>query len=214
GQCRFMPAHRKMTPPATVCVPTYACREANGLIWVRLEGDGDTTFEDVRAASGHETGMLFCKSIFVECSHEVLANLLVAACFPPFSRTFQPFGEGTFEGDILDQGRSPHESHSVIAWAPHGSDSEGAVSTSYHGQRQNGSIIRVVAKTENESPETLVIALQVMTDKRTGLHLVTPSSGETESDRRRKLYFGHWAQRLRWFLENPDAPFDGYRPWT
>lgn len=220
GQCKFMPAHRNMIPPATVCVPSYGCREANGLIWVKLEGDGDASFDaafdaafdDVTAAGGLETGMLFCKTIFVDGSHEALADLLVAACFPPFARASQTLQDGGFECDILDRGRSPDESHAVVAWKRHGSDR--TFSTSYHGQRQNRSIIRVVAKTEDDSPETLVIALQAMTDKRTGLHLVASSSGEAESDRRKRLYFGHWAQRLRWFLENPDAPFDGFRPWT
>ena len=214
GQCKFMPAHRDMTPPASIRVPSYGCREANGLIWVKLEGHDDTAFDDLAAASGLEAGMLFCKSIFVDGSHEFLADLLVAACFPPFSRASQSFQDGGFECDILDRGRSPDESHSVVQWKRHGSDPDGAFSTSYHGKRQNRSIIRVVAKTADEPPETLVIALQAMTDQRTGLHLVAQSSGETESDRRRKLYFGRWAQRLRWFLENPDAPFDGFRPWT
>jgi hypothetical protein len=89
-----------------------------------------------------------------------------------------------------------------------------AFPTSYHGQCQNGSIIRVVAKTEDEAPETLVVALHAMTDRRTGVHLVAQSTGNDETDRRKQLYFGRWAQRLRWFLEHPEAPFDGFRPWT
>jgi nitrite reductase/ring-hydroxylating ferredoxin subunit len=214
GQCKFMPAHRSMTPPATICVPSYGCREANGLIWVKLEGDDDTAFDDLAAASDHATGMLFCKSIFIDGSHEFLADLLVAACFPPFARSSEPFQDGGFRCDILDRGRSPDESHAVVAWKRHGGDPDGAFSTSYHGKRQHPSLIRVVAKTEGDSPEILVIALQAMTDKRTGLHLVAQSTGTDETDQRKRLYFGRWAQRLRWFLENPDAPFDGFRPWT
>ena len=100
AQCKFMPAHRKMTPPATVCVPSYGCREANGLIWVQLADDG-AAFDDLAAAGGLETGTLFCKSIFVDGAHDVLADLLVGACFPPFSRAPEPpLGDG-FAGDVF-----------------------------------------------------------------------------------------------------------------
>jgi nitrite reductase/ring-hydroxylating ferredoxin subunit len=213
GQCKFMPAHRKMTPPPTVCVPSYGCIEANGLIWVKLEGDG-AALDNLAAASGIETGALFCKSLFVDGSHESLADLLVGVCFPPFSRASEALPDEGFACDVLDQGRGLDESHAVVAWRRRGGEPGGGFSTSYHGKRQNGSVLRVVAKTEDEAPETLVVALHAMTDQRTGVHLVAQSTGNDETDRRKQLYFGRWAQRLRWFLEHPEAPFDGFRPWT
>lgn len=37
GSCDYIPAHPKLTPPDTICVPTYSCTEAGGVIWVSLE---------------------------------------------------------------------------------------------------------------------------------------------------------------------------------
>jgi nitrite reductase/ring-hydroxylating ferredoxin subunit len=213
GQCKFMPAHRKMTPPATVCVASYGCREANGLIWVKLADDG-AAFDGLAAASSLEDGVVFCKSIFVDSSHEALADLLVAACFPPFSHASRRFRDDGFACEVLDQGRGPGESHAVVAWRRNGGEPGEVFSTSYHGKRPHPSLIRVVANTEGERPETLVVALQAMTDQRTGVHLVAQSTGKDETDRRKQLYFSRWAKHLRWFLEHPEAPFDGFRPWT
>ncbi|WP_439119081.1 Rieske 2Fe-2S domain-containing protein [Marivita sp.] len=36
GACDYIPAHPKLTPPNTICVPTYTCTEAGGVIWVSL----------------------------------------------------------------------------------------------------------------------------------------------------------------------------------
>lgn len=36
GQCVHVPALPSFTPPATHCVPSFAVREAHGLVWVRL----------------------------------------------------------------------------------------------------------------------------------------------------------------------------------
>jgi nitrite reductase/ring-hydroxylating ferredoxin subunit len=213
GQCKFMPAHRNMTPPATICVASYGCREANGLIWVKLEGDG-TAFDDLTAASDIETGALFCKSIFVDGAQEPMADLLLGACFPPFSRASDSHLGGGLECDVLDRGRGPEESHAVVAWRRRGGGDQETFSTSYHGTRPTRSVIRVVAKTEDAPPEVLVVALQAMTDQRTGLHVVAQSSGTDETDQEKRLYFGRWARRLRWFLENPEGPFDGFRPWV
>ena len=38
GSCEYIPAHPKLKPPDTICVPTYACAEAGGVIWVSLAG--------------------------------------------------------------------------------------------------------------------------------------------------------------------------------
>ncbi|MEP1768822.1 MAG: Rieske (2Fe-2S) protein [Sulfitobacter sp.] len=38
GACSYIPAHPKLTPPKTICAQTYACRNADGVIWVALEG--------------------------------------------------------------------------------------------------------------------------------------------------------------------------------
>ena len=36
GSCDYIPAHPKLTPPVTICVPTYRCVEDGGVIWVSL----------------------------------------------------------------------------------------------------------------------------------------------------------------------------------
>lgn len=36
GSCDYIPAHPKLTPPDTICVPTYTCAEEGGVIWVSL----------------------------------------------------------------------------------------------------------------------------------------------------------------------------------
>ncbi|WP_439521161.1 Rieske 2Fe-2S domain-containing protein [Marivita sp.] len=36
GTCQYIPAHPNLTPPSTICVPTYRCVEAGGVIWVAL----------------------------------------------------------------------------------------------------------------------------------------------------------------------------------
>ena len=36
GSCIYIPAHPKLTPPDTICVPSYACAEAGGVIWASL----------------------------------------------------------------------------------------------------------------------------------------------------------------------------------
>jgi len=48
GTCDYIPAHPKLTPPDTICVPTYRCVEASGVIWVSL-GDTDQPPPDVGA---------------------------------------------------------------------------------------------------------------------------------------------------------------------
>ena len=36
GSCKYIPAHPQLSPPETICVPTYACTESGGVIWVAL----------------------------------------------------------------------------------------------------------------------------------------------------------------------------------
>ena len=213
GRCRFMPAHRRMSPPAAIHVSSYGCREASGLIWVRLEDDG-AAFEDLVAAIGLENEALFCKSIFVDGSHESLAELLVGACFPPFSRAPRTSADGGFERSVFERERGSDESRSVVAWKHRGRDPEAVFSTRYHGTRRNRSIVRVVARTGDDPPEVLVIVLQAMTGERTGVHVLTRSGGSERTDRRKRLFFGRWARRLRWSLEFPDMPCEELRPWT
>ncbi len=37
GSCAYIPAHPKLTPPDTICVPTYDCAETDGVIWAALQ---------------------------------------------------------------------------------------------------------------------------------------------------------------------------------
>lgn len=37
GGCSHIPAHPALVPPKTICATTYACTEADGLIWVSLQ---------------------------------------------------------------------------------------------------------------------------------------------------------------------------------
>lgn len=37
GTCQYIPAHPRLTPPDTICVPTYACTEVGGVIWASLD---------------------------------------------------------------------------------------------------------------------------------------------------------------------------------
>lgn len=46
GACDYIPAHPKLTPPETICVPAYRCVEAGGVIWVAL-GDSDQKLPDL-----------------------------------------------------------------------------------------------------------------------------------------------------------------------
>lgn len=46
GTCDYIPAHPRLTPPKTLCVPTYRCSEAGGVIWVTL-GETDQTPPDL-----------------------------------------------------------------------------------------------------------------------------------------------------------------------
>jgi len=39
GTCSYIPAHPALTPPATICVPSYHCKEAGGVIWTALGED-------------------------------------------------------------------------------------------------------------------------------------------------------------------------------
>lgn len=41
GSCDYIPAHPKLTPPDTICVPTYTCVEDGGVIWVSLNSGND-----------------------------------------------------------------------------------------------------------------------------------------------------------------------------
>lgn len=43
GTCGYIPAHPKLAPPKTICVPTYTCAEAGGVIWVSLQGTAAAT---------------------------------------------------------------------------------------------------------------------------------------------------------------------------
>ncbi len=36
GSCDYIPAHPKLTPPDTICVPAYRTTESGGVIWVAL----------------------------------------------------------------------------------------------------------------------------------------------------------------------------------
>lgn len=36
GGCAHIPAHPDLVPPKTICATTFACAEANGVIWVEL----------------------------------------------------------------------------------------------------------------------------------------------------------------------------------
>jgi len=53
GQCREMPAHPLLTPPAKARTHAYACEERGGLVWVSLAGkdDGPPALEEMADAA-------------------------------------------------------------------------------------------------------------------------------------------------------------------
>ncbi|MBT3703189.1 MAG: Rieske (2Fe-2S) protein [Alphaproteobacteria bacterium] len=58
--------------------------------------------------------------------------------------------------------------------------------------------------------DQIVITGHQARDGRCGLHIMTPSTGDHDLDRQRRLHYSKWAKRLRWSLSNPDAAQDGF----
>ena len=79
GACGYIPAHPKLAPPKTICVQTYRCAEANGVIWVSLEGTA--------AATPDLSGRQPVRSLAVNC---------------PVSEVAKRFGADTSE--VIDAG--------------------------------------------------------------------------------------------------------------
>lgn len=46
GRCQKIPAHPDLTPPATICVPSYPVAEGAGLVWVAAAGDAPAAGPD------------------------------------------------------------------------------------------------------------------------------------------------------------------------
>ena len=81
GRCVHVPALPAFTPPATHCVPTFAVREACGLVWVRLE-DGDEDLPAFAAEADGRLRKLNCGPYGVETSApRIVENFLDMAHF-------------------------------------------------------------------------------------------------------------------------------------
>lgn len=81
GQCVHVPALPAFTPPATHCVPSFAVREAHGLVWVRL-AEGEVAPPVFAAEDDARLRKLNCGPYAVEASApRIIENFLDMAHF-------------------------------------------------------------------------------------------------------------------------------------
>jgi nitrite reductase/ring-hydroxylating ferredoxin subunit len=75
GQCRYIPAHPDLMPPASIRTVLYACREWLGMIWIYSGANAE-----VPAIAAAETGVVTpVRSITADCPPERLHGALATA---------------------------------------------------------------------------------------------------------------------------------------
>lgn len=211
GQCTLMPAQPGIKPPAAVCVPTFACREKHSLIWVNPEGRGSIDPDKLLDSSALVDDGLFCKSLFVDGQLEDIFGMLLSACYPPFAQLHDTVGAASLEADSsMDSSNDDGRGYSVRWMSPE--VGRNIVEVRYNSRRLSTNLIEIQSILNDGESDALLIALQMISTNRCGLHLVTSATGDVDKDRKKRLHYSHWAHRLRWFLHHPTAEFDGYRP--
>ena len=76
GQCRYIPAHPDLTPPASICTVLYPCREWLGMIWVHSEPSAD-----VPTFAVPDMGIVTpVRSITADCAAERMCDMLTLGC--------------------------------------------------------------------------------------------------------------------------------------
>ncbi len=88
GQCRYIPAHPDLDVPQTIKVPTYATKEANGIIWSTLS---DAVADE--ATPGETAEVTPLRSLYVDCPAAFIRETLESASMPGFT---EPEGETIF----------------------------------------------------------------------------------------------------------------------
>lgn len=69
GQCRKIPAHPDLEVPKTICMKTYGCAEAGGMIWACLAGE---------AAAPELPAALAVRSLYVDAPVAAVTGALAA----------------------------------------------------------------------------------------------------------------------------------------
>lgn len=192
GECVSIPAHPGMTPPDSFRVSTHACHERHGLIWVSIAADEDQP----PAMDGIGDDVFFCRSLIVRARAEDVAARALRAVFPPFGQA----------GDSGWRPASPPDGDGHYRWISGDGD---AIEVAYAGAEIAPGVLSIEAKS-GDGEERVVMALQPISSDKCGVHIL---AGGTRPAARR-LHYAGWGQRLRWFLENPDAETSSWRPWA
>ena len=62
--------------------------------------------------------------------------------------------------------------------------------------------------------DQVCLALHPLNSTRTAIHLCITKSAGAQTDKSKLLHYQRWSQRLRWFLKNPVAEYDGVHPFN
>lgn len=87
GGCRHIPAHPDMTPPASICANTYACRDHDGVIWISQDVD--------KSGDLPNFGGQGLRSLSVETGEAVLREMLAETWLPVSVASDIPTAEAT-----------------------------------------------------------------------------------------------------------------------
>jgi nitrite reductase/ring-hydroxylating ferredoxin subunit len=94
GQCTYIPAHPKLSPPKTVCAKTYQAVERYGMIWACL-GEPQSEIPAVPALADNARRRLFCRSFVTHQS----ADKVVAQLQRASGHRYQVIGPNTLIGE-------------------------------------------------------------------------------------------------------------------
>lgn len=109
-------------------------------------------------------------------------------------------------------GLTPNEVQSQLTNVnfPLFSEQQSAV-TNYHSNQPQLNTIIITAN-NNDARDMISLTIQPISTARTAIHLCTTSTGDQIHDQSKRLHYHRWARRLRWFLQNPAAQYDGIHP--
>lgn len=195
GQCDYIPAMPETKPPKALCTKTYKTREAIGLIWLHL-GEQDSSADAFLNHQAAANNTVFCRSLYVDRSHEALLEKLKGSIFLPHKLQLELSSDNWINSE---SDRLPTEG-SGQSYKCQWIAGEEKVSVEYTSRLLAPGVFAIDANTFGES---LILALQPIGDNKTGIHISVQSES---ADGALRLHYAKWAKTMRWMLENDQSP--------
>ena len=95
---------------------------------------------------------------------------------------------------------------------PRFSSAEAGDAMDFHCEHKHCDALLITASAEEKELEQVLLALQSIDESQSAVHCCLALRDDGQPSRDLRLRFHRWIMRLRWFLQNPGAEYNGFNP--